>query len=131
MTNAEFFGFDTIVNLTPHTVILLAPDDRQLHSWASAGEARAAVDRVRVAGVVVESSDRDDGYDVVPVWKATFGPPAGLPSWRPRPYGCIVSRITAEAAAAAGRRTDDLLIPDEIVRDVDGIPIGCRAFARL
>lgn len=42
----------------------------------------------------------------------------------------IVSRIAVEAARASGRTTDDLLIPDDLVRGPGGQPIGCRGFAR-
>ncbi|HVH53225.1 MAG TPA: hypothetical protein VNA32_03750 [Actinomycetota bacterium] len=43
----------------------------------------------------------------------------------------VAAGIRLEAQRAHGRPTDDLLIPDDLVRGPDGQPIGCRGFAVL
>lgn len=129
--NADNFGAEYLVNLTPHEIVIVREDGSRLHAWPSCGEARASATRVRVAAVVVEDERSYDLMGEVPVSRTSFGEVAGLPEPVRRPYGFIVSRVAAEAARAHGRATDDLLIPDDLVRDPEGQPIGCRGFARL
>lgn len=125
------FGAEYLVNLTPHEIVLVREDGSRLHAWPSCGEARASATRVRVAAVIVEDERSYDLMGEVPVSRTSFGEVVGLPEPVRRPYGFIVSRVAAEAARAHGRATDDLLIPDDLVRDPEGQPIGCRGFARL
>jgi hypothetical protein len=130
-TNSENFDADQITNLTPHEVVLVREDGSRLRAWPSVGEARATVTRERVASVVLDDDRSYDLTGLAAVSRPTFGEVIGLPDHVRRPAGYIVSRIAAEAARASGRPTDDLLIPDDVVRGPDGQPIGCRAFARL
>lgn len=116
-----------IVNLTPHTVRLLDVAGDVVAEWGSSGEVRASTERVQVSSVTVAE---DGGVVEVPVYEVRFGRVEGRPELVPDTY-YIVSRIAAEAMRAAGSSTDDLLIPDDLVRGPDGQPVGCRGFARL
>jgi hypothetical protein len=137
-SNSENFDADQITNLTPHEVVLVREDGSKLHAWPSVGEARATTRREVVDTVVVVVGHVSDGErfageeltESCPVYRLAFGAVAGLPDPEIG-TAYIVSRITAEAARDEGRSIADLLIPDDIVRDPDGQPIGCRGFARL
>lgn len=124
---------DNIVNLTPHEVVVLAEnlgDGHQpvLARYPSAGEARAEPRREYAGNVHV--ADVDGQARFATIRRVDFGPVAGLPEAEIG-TAYIVSRITAVAARAEGRATADLLIPDEIVLDDDGRPVGCVAFSVL
>lgn len=120
---------ERIVNLTPHPVTVIERVyDLPCVTYPSAGEARAEPHRQQVDSIHV--ADDPDGPILVPIYRVTFGAIEGLPAPQ-LGTTCIVSRITADVARDAGRPTDDLLIPDDLVRDDDGQPLGCRAFARL
>jgi hypothetical protein len=131
-----------IVNLTPHAVQILAEDTtgelvgsvgfgraarqaqfRQLAELPSVGVARATT-TVEQAGTV------EVGGHIVPVTKTVFGGVQDLPE----PDGettFVVSLITASAAQAGGRTTDDLLIVGEAVRDSGGQILGVTGFGRV
>jgi len=64
----------------------------------------------------------------VPVIKTIFGEPTDLPAPEEGTM-LIVSILTAQAAKAAGRKGDDLIITSDPVRDAAGKIIGCRKFA--
>lgn len=117
MTMAEI-----IVNLTPHTITVesCTRPDGSTGPWtvASSGVARA-----------IEQVTPADSIAGIPTSTVLFSGVEGLPE--PRPGVCyVVSTITAEAAEASGRATDDLLTPGEQVRDAAGRIIGCRSLAR-
>ena len=102
------------INLTPHEVTLV--DDAGSPLLVIVPEeisARCAVKR-EIAFTV----------DGIAVNRNVFGEVVGLPEPVTGTY-YIVSRIVAEAA----KERDDLLIPDETVRDNSGQIIGCKSFA--
>ena len=109
----------TIVNLTPHTVSILAEDGTVFREFPSEGLARASQSQV-YAGEI-------DGIELV---RTSFGAPIGLPEPQMDTY-YIVSLATANAARYAGRRVDDLLLTSDPVRDAEGRIIGCRRLALL
>lgn len=131
-----------MINLTPHAVVLLVEDPtgdvagtvgygpasraatfRVAATIPSSGIARATTTTV-LAGLV-----EVDGH-TVPVNRTTYGAPEGLPA----PDGgtlLVVSPVTAQAAQAAGRPVDDLLVVGDLVRDENGKPIGCTGLGRL
>jgi hypothetical protein len=122
----------TIVNLTPHDVTLVegsyAPI--RIKVFPSAGEVRAEAERVEVGRVrVYEDGTLPLHLVEVPVYEVQFGR-VKLPDLAPGTL-YIVSRIAAEAIRAQGGSTDNLLIPDDLVRSPGGQPIGCRSFAKL
>ena len=58
--------------------------------------------------------------------------PPALAAWAVRSDTTyVVSLLTAQAAKAGGRLTDDLLVVGETVRDADGKIIGCLGLGRI
>jgi hypothetical protein len=112
-----------IRNLTPHEITIMGDDGTVIARLPSEGVARAtqvdeAVDTVTINGAAV------------PIVRTKYGAPVDLPAPVDGVY-LIVSLLTANAAAAAGRPTHDLLLTSGAVRDNDGRIVGCRQFARL
>ena len=108
-----------VINLTPHTINLVAEDGTQLLSLESQGVARVAsttevVGYLQVGGVAV------------PQTHTTFGEVEGLPEQEPG-VGYIVSNMIISALAQQGIRRNDLFTPGLQVRDEQGRVIGCRS----
>jgi len=147
-----------IKNLTPHDLVLLAEDPSgELEGTTGTGPSaefrryrKVAV--IPPAGPVARAAQREElhGYVhveagiEVPVIKVTYGKPylvvgrasdgSDLTEPFPEPEeGTMyyVSVLTAQAAAAYGRRTDDLLFAGRSVRDRAGRVIGILNFATL
>lgn len=108
-----------LVNLTPHTINLVAEDGTQLLSLESQGVARVAATTEVVGQLQV-------GEVVVPQTHTTFGEVEGLPEQAPG-VGYIVSNMIISALAQQGVRRDDLFTPGMQVRDDQGRVIGCRS----
>ncbi|MCX6782278.1 MAG: hypothetical protein NTW66_04145 [Candidatus Magasanikbacteria bacterium] len=111
-----------VVNLTPHVVNLCDESGAVFASVPSSGQLARVKTLPKVVGQV-EVAGR-----TMPVRVSEYGPLEGLPD----PVDgvlYVVSLQTATAAAKLGR-TDDILVPDDTVRDPAGIVIGCRAFGR-
>ena len=106
-----------IKNLTPHTVNICNENGEILKSYESQGIARAKQEAETIGNL--------EGVDLVTM---KFGEPEDLPDYSSDTY-YIVSVITANAAKAIGRRTDDLLITSDPCRDAEGRIIGCKRFA--
>lgn len=103
------------INLTPHTInVLNAAGARAFDILPSGEVARCAVYREPVKIL-----------NGIPVNKTVFGEVENLPDPEPNTY-YIVSALVANAIE--GR--EDVLIPDDTVRDSEGRIIGCRSFAR-
>jgi hypothetical protein len=109
----------TIINLTPHEVTLLDGDGNVVRCIPTSGVARAAK-RDRPAAPV----------DGVPTVRSDFGEVTDLPAPSDGVF-YIVSSIAAQAAAASGRPTADLLIPGTVRRDEEGRPLGVTELARV
>jgi hypothetical protein len=90
-------------------------DDREPIAIASSGVARCAVTRETVGDLA--------GY---PIYRTVLGAVEGLPDPAPDTR-YIVSRTVAEACPDR----DDLLIPDDTVRDEAGRIVACRGFATV
>lgn len=107
-------------NFTPHDVNIVRGDETLTIPSAcgidrpGCSETREVVQKIQV-----------DGLDV-PVNRTVLGEVEGLPEPEEGTL-YIVSRVVAEAAS--GR--DDLIIPDDTIRDEAGRIVGCRAFARV
>lgn len=113
-----------IRNLTPHTVNVCDEEGNVLTSFESEGViARAQQTDVPVGNIAV------NGHEL-PLVRTEFGAPVDLPDPEEGTY-LVVSIITANAAKANGRSSDDLLITSNPVRDNDGRIIGCRYFATV
>ena len=111
----------TIINLTPHEIILYNEDGTNvLERFPSMGTARASV---------VAEPVSVDGCPY-PVTRNSYGDPIGLPE-KTDDTLYIVSLITAQAAIMSGRGNEDLLLTSDLVRDEEGRIIGCKAFSIL
>ncbi len=106
-----------IINLTPHTVTIISEDGTIKAQFPSEGIARASQTAEHVGEL--------DGIELVSM---KFGATEDLPAPVEGVY-YIVSVITANAAKAEGRTTDDLVITADPVRDDSGRIIGCKRFA--
>lgn len=108
-----------VINLTPHTINLVAEDGTQLLSLESQGVARVAsttevVGYLQVGGVAV------------PRTHTVYGTVEGLPAPTPGTV-YIVSGMIISALASQGIHRDDLFTPGLQVRDEQGRVIGCRS----
>jgi len=104
-----------IINLTPHEVTVVGSNGDVLMKIPASGQvARCSVNRTIVGSL-----------NGVPVARSVMGEVEGLPESSEGVY-FIVSRVIAEAMK--GKR-DDLIIPDDSVRDAEGRIIGCKGFA--
>lgn len=108
-----------IINLTPHDVVVRDASGVMM-AIPSSGTVARATQSDEVVGMV-------EGIEVV---KTTFGEPTNLPAPQDGVY-LVVSLATANAAKAAGRTVDDLLLTSGPIRDAEGNIIGCSRFARL
>lgn len=108
-----------LVNLTPHTINLVAEDGTQLLSLESQGVARVASTTEVVGYLQV-------GEVVVPQTHTIFGEVEGLPDQAPG-IGYIVSNMIISALAQQGIHRTDLFTPGMQVRDDQGRVIGCRS----
>ena len=100
------------INLTPHTLNILAPSG--VVTLAPSGEV------ARVASVSTEAAP----VGGIPTVKTEFGEVTGLPSPQPGVI-LVVSGMVASAA-----RRPDVMSPGDLVRDDGGKPIGCRGLRR-
>lgn len=108
-----------LINLTPHTINLVAEDGTQLLYLESQGVARVASTTEVVGYLQV-------GEVAVPQTHTTFGEVEGLPD--PTPGVCyIVSNMIISALAQQDIRRTDLFTPGMQVRDDQGRVIGCRS----
>lgn len=108
-----------LINLTPHEVTLMNGEETVTRIPPSGTNARVGMTRAKVGSVPT------DGHQF-PIYQAQLGQVEGLPEPEADTL-LIVSRVVAEAC----RDRNDLVIPDEAVRDAQGRIVGCRAFARV
>ncbi len=108
-----------LINLTPHAITFVDASGNVAATVPPSGTvARCSVDRMMVDEVLC------DGIHV-PVNRTCFGAVEGLPE----PFEDTIYIVSSLVAQAAGR--EDVMIPDDTVRDADGRIIGCRALARI
>jgi hypothetical protein len=107
-----------LINLTPHEVVLIT-EDGELHIPSSGIIARCSVQRVTEKIVEV------DGVKI-PINRNVFGEVEGLP----KPKEGVLF-IVSSLVAQAMRDRDDLVVPDDTVRDEQGRIIGAKALAQI
>lgn len=101
-----------IINLTPHDIVLMQPGGGTKVYPASGKVLR------------VEEVEHSSGFlDDVPLYKKQFFEPKNVPDYEPATY-YIVSAIVK--AALPWRQ--DLVVPNESVRDDFGNVIGAKSF---
>jgi hypothetical protein len=134
-----------IINLTPHPLVVLRDDpEGEVEGTTGAGGPSAVFSRYRVvaeippSGRVARAAQKEEILGSVPVEgreipvvRMTYGEPQDLPEPKDDGTMYFVSVLTAQAAAAHGRRTDDLLFSGKSVRGRDGRIIGLLSFAKL
>jgi hypothetical protein len=132
-----------IINLTPHPCVVLIEDPQgELEGTTATGTSAVffryrKVAEIAPSGKVARAAQREEsvgsvavnGTDI-PVVKMTYGETTDLPEPQEGTM-YFVSLLTAQAAAAHGRRTDDLLFSGKSVRGRDGRIIGLLSFAQL
>lgn len=107
-----------IKNLTPHNINVMTNNGTMI-TFTSDGVARAEQKSVKV-----------DEIDGIAIMETEFGAPVDLPDFEEGVL-LIVSLATANAAKKYGRRTDDLLLTNGVIRDENQVIIGCQALARI
>ena len=109
-----------LVNCTPHDINIKMSDEDGFFTIAPSGVvARCKTEYNTVAQVVA-------GGDTFNIRERYFNEPQDLPDPKEGTL-YIVSRIVAEAMSGV---RNDLLMVDDVIRDENGRPIGCEAFAR-
>lgn len=104
------------INLTPHTVNIIAEDGSELLAiYASGDLARVSAETV-VAGNI----------DGITITSTRYGEVQGLPEPQ-EGVAYIVSALVAQRVH--GR--EDVFVPSESVRDSNGRIIGCRSLGRI
>ena len=102
-----------VVNLTPHPVVVLRDGERI--EFPPSGQVARLGEEIVSTGMTIEGvpvvEKRLSGLDLPPVQPGVF---------------YIVSLAVAQVA-----RREDLLVPDDLVRDERGQVIGCRRLARI
>lgn len=105
-----------IRNFTPHTITVVRTDGETIAKFQSEGIARCATTRQQI-----------DAIANIPVNITRFGQVEGLPE----PQADTVYIVSALVAQAVKGNRDDVVVPDDTVRDGEGRIMGCRAFARI
>ncbi len=105
----------TVINLTPHEIKVYNQKGEIIQTFPSAGVARCKIARTEISSI-----------GNIPINATIFGQIENLPDEQ-EGIVYIVSTIVAQAA----KNRDDILIPDDVVRDKDGQIVGCRAFAKI
>lgn len=112
-------GEQTVINLTPHTIQVAQPEDASGDRvWrtlpASGHVARVATQAKRLGTAVLGA----------PVESIGTGPVEGLPSAQEG----VVFVVSGMVRSALGSTRPDVVSPGALVRDRDGVVIGCLAF---
>lgn len=103
-----------IINLTPHPITLLGENGDVLVTLPKCENAPRCSQTTRVIGSV----------DGVTLTETSFGDVSGLPE-EINGVRLIVSRLVLTACPSR----KDLVVPNELVRDSNGIIIGCKSLA--
>lgn len=105
-----------IINLTPHDVCIFSDDGMACRVIPASGNvARLTTQTVR------------DGYiDGIPVTKTVFGDVENLPAPEDGTV-YIVSSLVAQRC----KDRDDVFVPNESVRDVNGKIVGCKSLGKI
>lgn len=113
-----------IVNLCPHEIDLRLPDGVEVVIPPSGRPARVVVTR----GAPEELKLQQDGEApvAIPVSASLYGEVVDLPAARPGTR-FVVSYPVAYACAWR----DDLLVPDDLIRDGRGTVVACQSLTRI
>ena len=102
------------INCTPHAVTVMNDNNEVILSLPKSGLIPRLSQTTQLRYILRN----------IPITETVFGQTVDLPN--PEPYTfLIVSRLVLEA----NKDREDLLVPNDIVRDESGNIIGCRSFA--
>ncbi len=104
-----------IFNLTPHPIHILDEDNKIIRAYPTSGS---------VARVGVINTKKGFTIDDIPVFSKEFTEAINVPEYK---FGTFY--IVSQIVKAALPNRDDLIVPDDIVRDNVGNIIGCRSFS--
>ena len=108
----------TIVNLTPHAVNIINNDNSVAITIEASGNVARCSQTIDIVGsITLDSVD-------IPISSSSYGEVVDLPDPQAGVY-YIVSRLVMSACPAR----QDLLVPNDLVRDDAGRVIGCRSLA--
>lgn len=107
-----------IVNLTPHAVNIVGDNDSIAITIPASGNVARCSQTISIVGSVTL------GSVAIPISSSTYGEVVDLPDPQDGVY-YIVSRLVMSACPTR----QDLLVPNDLVRDEAGRVIGCRSLA--
>lgn len=114
-----FYEEVTLLNYTPHDVVLLSDKNKVIEIIKSSGVARCK-----------ETKDKIDEFYIkghmININKKEFTEVEGLP---PQEEGVLIIVSNIVISAMKGER-GDLIAPDDVVRDDGGKIIGCKSFSK-
>ena len=105
-----------IINLTPHTIVIVSDDGNVIRTIDPSGTV------ARVSAKTIRSGE----FDGIPLTRTEFGEVVDLPG----PTEDIVYVVSSLVASRVPER-DDVLIPNESVRDEKGRIVGCRSLGHI
>jgi hypothetical protein len=119
-------GTMMIRNMTPHVVTVLARDGKTvIETFPSEGNVRLATKVIDAGTLFGNIPQGPQGQHwLIPITEVQFGKPEGLPPMQDGVW-LIVSQIVKSAI-----HRSDMLVPAELVRDADGVIIGCMSLSR-
>lgn len=104
-----------ITNMTPHAVHIVDASGMILRTIPASGN---------VVRLSVTTGNLGE-WDGVPLTKTIFGEPVGLPDFVDDTL-LIVSQLVKNALPSR----HDLVVPAEVVRNADGVIVGCQSLGR-
>lgn len=107
-----------IVNLTPHAVNIVDNSDSVAITIPASGNVARCSQTIDIIGSITTNSVS------IPISSSSYGEVVDLPDPKPG-YYYIVSRLVMSACPAR----QDLLCPNDLVRNDAGQVIGCRSLA--
>ena len=118
LTNTTNNTTTTIINLTPHAVNVIGNDNSVAITIPASGNVARCSQTIDIIGnITLDSVD-------IPISSSSYGEVVDLPAPQVGVY-YIVSRLVMSACPAR----QDLLVPNDLVRDEAGRVIGCRSLA--
>lgn len=105
-----------IINLTPHAVNIVDNDGQLLYQIPASGHIARVSAKTVVVGEIFG----------IPVTETVFGDVENLPD----PAGDTIYIVSSLVAQRCKGRTD-VFIPNESVRNSDGVIVGCKSLGRI
>ena len=107
-----------IINLTPHSINVIGEDDSVAITIETSGNVARCSQTIDIVDTINVNNI------AIPVSSSSYGEVVDLPAPQDDTY-YIVSRLVMSACP----NRQDLLVPNDLVRDEAGRVIGCRSLA--